>query len=156
MMSFEGFYVVLNAVDGDGMMVVPKNTDELIEIRLYGIDAPEVKKCKKLKLDEKITRKPGAFLMMLGKMSMKFLIELIPPGTEIEVRQESKNRIDVYGRKLAYVYLKDGRCVNEELIRNGYAKPYTEIFCEELHHYQNLSIFAKQGKKGLYTLTDAF
>jgi micrococcal nuclease len=32
---------------------------------------------------------------------------------------------DRYGRLLAYVYLDDGKFVNEEIIKNGYAYPMT-------------------------------
>lgn len=59
------------------------------------------------------THLPTQLLLMLGRLSLNFLIELIPPGTKLTVKIESKDPLDIYGRTLAYVYLPDGRCVNE-------------------------------------------
>jgi micrococcal nuclease len=70
--------------------------------------------------------------MLLGIMSLNFLIELIPPGTKLTVKTETKNCLNVYGRTLAYVYRTDGRYINEIMIAEGYAKPYSRFDCNEL------------------------
>lgn len=126
------------------------------EIRFLGIDAPEIKKCRKLIQDERETHIPGQLLMLLGRTSLNFLIELIPPGTKLSIKIESKNQQDIYGRTLAYVYLPDGRCVNEIMITEGYAKPYNRFYCEELTNYQILNMKAKNEKKGLYRIINSF
>jgi micrococcal nuclease len=156
MIHFKGFYKILSIVDGDGMVVSNLNTSELIEIRLYGIDAPEVKKCRKLLLDEKVTRKPGSFLIKLGLLSKNYLSSIAPINTTVSIYQETKNKIDMYGRTLAYAYLPDGICINEQMIKEGYAKPLNEYYCNQLGSYQYLSNFARQGKKGLYNITQEF
>ena len=146
----------VKAVDGDGIIVkdIFNNSEE--EIRFLGIDAPEIKQCNKLIQDERETHIAGQLLMMLGRKSLNFLIELIPPGTKLTVKTESKESSDIYGRTLAYVYLPDGRCVNEIMVAEGYAKPYSRFYCSELTNYQILNMKAKNEKKGLYAIVDNY
>lgn len=150
------FHFLSRAVDGDGLILknILNNSEE--EIRFLGIDAPEIKPCKKLIQDERETHMAGQLLMMLGRQSFNFLIELIPPGTKLIVKTESKESSDIYGRTLAYVYLPDGRCVNEIMIAEGYAKPYSRFYCSELTNYQILNMKAKNEKKGLYGVVESF
>ena len=146
----------VKAVDGDGIIVkdIFNNSEE--EIRFLGIDAPEIKQCNKLIQDERETHIAGQLLMMLGRKSLNFLIELIPPGTKLTVKTESKESSDIYGRTLAYVYLPDGRCVNEIMVAEGYAKPYSRFYCSELANYQILNMKAKNEKKGLYAIVENY
>ncbi len=150
------FHFLSRAVDGDGLILknILNNSEE--EIRFLGIDAPEIKPCKKLIQDERETHMAGQLLMMLGRQSFNFLIELIPPGTKLIVKTESKNYLDIYGRTLAYVYMPDGRCVNEIMVAEGYAKPYSRFYCRELTNYQILNMKAKNEKKGLYAMVHDF
>ncbi len=147
---------VTNVVDGDGFIVRNVLTNEEFEIRLLGIDAPEIKKCPKLFQDEKETHIPGALLMQLGYMSFHFLLSKIPKDSTVTIFQEPKNLIDIYGRVLAYVYLADGTCINELMMENGYAKPYNKSFCTELADYQKLYNQAKKDKKGLFKMVRKF
>ena len=142
--------------DGDGLIVKDLNGKHKEEIRFLGIDAPESKQCRKLIQDERETHLPGQLLLLLGRMSLNFLIELIPPGTKLTVKTENKNYLDIYGRTLAYVYLSDGRSVNEILVSEGYAKPYNRYYCCKLTNYQILNMKAKNEKKGLYAIVDNF
>ena len=93
---------------------------------------------------------------MLGRLSLNFLIELIPPGTKLTVKTDSKDSLDIYGRTLAYVYFPDGRCINEILVSEGYAKPYSRYYCNELTNYQILNKKAKNERKGLYRMVNSF
>ena len=142
--------------DGDGLIVKDIFGQNKEELRFLGIDAPESKQCRKLLQDERETHLPGQLLLLLGRMSLNFLIELIPPGTKLTVQTENKDPLDIYGRTLAYVYLPDGRCVNEVLVSEGYAKPYSRYYCCELTNYQILNIKAKNEKKGLYSLVENY
>ena len=150
------FLILSRAVDGDGLILknILNNSEE--EIRFLGIDAPEIKQCRKLIQDERETHMAGQLLMMLGRKSLNFLIELIPPGTKLSVKTESKNNLDIYGRTLAFVYLPDGRCVNEIMVAEGYAKPYSRFYCSELTNYQILNMRAKNEKRGLYAVVDNY
>lgn len=142
--------------DGDGLILVDSSGDNFEEIRFLGIDAPESKPCRKLQQDERETHMAGQLLLMLGRKSLNFLIELIPPGTKLTIKTETSDPLDIYGRTLAYVYLPDGRCVNEILVSEGYAKPYDRFYCAELPNYQVLNMVAKNEKKGLYGVVDRF
>jgi micrococcal nuclease len=50
------------------------------------------------------------------------------------------------------VFLKDGTCVNETLIREGYAKPYSRYYCEALPEFQAIAFTAKIQKRGLFEI----
>lgn len=147
---------IVNVVDGDGMIVEDIFTKEQEEIRLLGIDAPEIKRCRKLKQDEKMLRMPGELLMHLGRISHKYFIDIARRGENVTIAQEKGKEQDFYGRTLAYVYLKDGTCVNEQMIKEGYAKPFNDYICDELHRYQILNIKAKNKKAGLYKIVKDF
>ena len=149
-------FKITKIVDGDGVFVenIFENTE--IEIRMYGIDAPEIKKCRKLYQDEKETQIPGSLLVELGIKSLQFLNNYLLVGTNCTLVQEQKNTSDVYGRFLAYIILPSGEVLNETLIKEGYAKPYDKIYCSELGKYQEFNLLAKQNKKGLYSYVDKF
>lgn len=148
-------YTILKVVDGDGFLVINSRGVEE-EVRLYGIDAPELKKCSKLLQDEKETHLPGQLLMELGRLSLHFLLELCPPGTPCTLVQEPNNTTDPYGRKLAYAYLPNGSCINEKIVRAGYAKPYSKVFCQQLPYYQELHLEARAAQKGLFQWVSSF
>ena len=147
---------VVQVVDGDGLIAKNKLTNEQFEIRLLGIDAPEIKKCPKLLQDERETHIPGALLMQLGFMSFKYMLKKMPVGSNITMQQEPKSIIDTYGRHLAYVFLNDGSCINQTMVENGYAKPYNKFHCQELAAYQKLFNNARKQKKGLFKLVKKF
>jgi micrococcal nuclease len=143
-------YEVVKIVDGDGLIVRNIFTKKEEEIRLYGIDAPEITLCVKLKQDERETHIPASLLMTLGYRSYNFLKELVLHGTIVTIVQEESNLIDKYGRTLAYIILPDGRTINEILLEEGFVKPYDKIYCEKLPIYQDIYLKAKGRKKGLF------
>lgn len=55
-----------------------------------------------------------------GTLARNALAALLPSGSEIRLELDEESR-DKRGRLLAYVFLPDGRMVNEMLIRQGYA-----------------------------------
>lgn len=146
----------IKVVDGDGLIAQNILTNEEFEIRLLGIDAPEIKPCQKLYQDERESHLPGALLIQLGFMSFKYMINLIPPQTNITLLQEPKNLKDKYNRHLAYVVLPNGVVLNELMIKEGFAKPYNKFFCSELGNYQRLFQTARKSKKGLHKITSKF
>ena len=88
---------ILKVVDGDGIIVRNIFDDKEFEIRFLGIDAPELKSCKKLKKDEIETNLAAQFLMELGRKSFNFLLEIAPPNTNISIIIEYKNVLDPFG-----------------------------------------------------------
>ena len=149
-------HIVAKVVDGDGLFVYDIFSKKEIEIRLLGIDAPELKKCRKLIQDERETHLPGQLLMELGLSSFNYLLSLAPKDTIISFVTENSNNTDPYGRTLAYVFLPDGTCINEEMIKSGYAKPFDKYYCTQLSHYKQLSIFAKGEQRGNYSRVQQF
>lgn len=147
---------VVKVVDGDGIIVANLFNKEEEEIRLLGIDAPEIKRCRKLVQDEKETHLPGQLLIDLGIMSFNRLKDLVPIGSNISLILQAKNQYDSYGRTLAYVFLEDGSCINEIMLSEGFAKPYTHFDCFMQYEYQLLFNDARVYKKGLLGMVSAF
>jgi micrococcal nuclease len=145
---------IAKVVDGDGIIARNIFDNNEIEIRFLGIDAPELKICKKLKQDERETHLAGQFLMELGRKSLKYLLEIAPPNTNISISFEENNILDLYGRTLAYVYLEDGTCLNEKMVLEGYAKPFNRFYCKELTKYQILNLRARNEQKGLFAISN--
>lgn len=143
-------------VDGDGIILEGIITKKQIEVRFLGIDAPELKYCDKIKKDEKELHVPAALLIKLGFLSLNFLKNQVNLGDECSLVQEQNNLMDKYGRHLGYLVLKDGRVLNEIMIKEGYAKPYNDVFCEKLPIYQEFNLQAKNAKIGLYALINHF
>lgn len=147
---------VVKVVDGDGLIVRDILTKVEEEIRLYGIDAPELTRCRKLKQDESETQIAGSLLMKLAYESYDFMRSIIKAGDQVYILQEANNLKDRYGRTLAYIELENGKILNEVMVEAGYAKAYNKIICSELPKYQQLSLNAKTNKKGLYLYVDQF
>jgi len=147
---------ITKVVDGDGLFVVNPFNKQEEEIRFLGIDAPEIRRSKKLQQDERETHLPGQLLLLLGKKSKDFLNSIAPVGTSVTIQLEKPHSIDSFGRTLAYVFLPDGTCLNELMIKEGFAKPYSRYYCEALADFQQINIFAKSNRKGLYQTVNDF
>jgi micrococcal nuclease len=143
-------------VDGDGIILEDTITNNQFEVRFYGIDAPELKICKKIIKDEKELHIPAQLLMKLGFLSLDFLKTQIGINESCTLIQEIKNTEDKYQRQLGYLILNDGRVLNQIMVENGFAKPYNDIFCEMLPTYQELNLQAKSSKTGLYSIVNNF
>lgn len=149
-------YEIVKVVDGDGIIAKNIISNKQEEIRLYGIDAPELTPCKKLKQDERETNLSGRFLMELAYQSYEYLRIQAKIGMRITLIQEVGKEQDLYGRTLAYVILPNGNNLNEIMVESGFAKPYDKLYCCQLPKYQELNLSAKTRKKGLYLLVDRF
>ncbi len=126
-------YKVLYVSDGDTIAVKKlennRETGNLIKVRLFGIDAPE------LKQDH-------------GYESKEFLIGLIR-GKNVRIEGEKKDR---YGRLLGTVYYKNEN-INEKMVMTGNAWWYESYDKNNLKmkEYQEnaqkkkLGIFSKKG-----------
>lgn len=148
--------IIKRFVDGDGLIAEDYYTKNEFEIRLYGIDAPEIKYCNKIKRDEKELHLPATLLIKLGYESFDFFKSNLKIGEVCTLVQEENNLTDKYGRTLGYLILYNGIVMNEIMIKEGYAKPYNDVFCEMLPMYQLWNLKAKTAKKGLYAIVDKF
>lgn len=98
---------VVKVVDGDTIEV--RIDGKLESVRLIGIDAPEI---------EGNTKENGI-------ESKNYLVNLI--GNE-KVRleaDETQDDRDIYDRLLRYVFLKNGKMINEIMIETKMAREYT-------------------------------
>jgi micrococcal nuclease len=127
-----------------------------VKIRLLGIDAPEIKDCRKLRQDERELHLPDQLLIELGYQSKNYLHQLLPKETAITFITEVDNEVDLFGRTLAYVFTNEETCINEKLINNGYAKPYNKFYSTQLSKYQQLNHVARIEKNGLYSKVSSF
>ena len=99
---------------------------------------------------------PASLLIKLGFQSLEFLKTNVYLGDLCTLVQEENNLVDKYGRLLGYLILSDGRVLNEIMIKEGYAKPYNNVFCEMLPLYQEWNLQAKINLKGLYSIVNKF
>lgn len=94
---------VVRVVDGDTIVVALGGRD--VRVRLIGVDTPE-------------TKHPSVGVQCFGPEASRYLENLVE-GKRVRLVYDV-DRLDRYGRTLAYVYL--GRAfVNLELVRRGYA-----------------------------------
>lgn len=132
----DGFLLVTKVVDGDTFWA-DDGTSKGLKIRLIGVDAPESRKTFK--------KEVGYF----GKEAKTYLTNLLS-GKSVRLEYDF-NRIDQYGRTLAYVYLKDGTFVNAELVKNGFAMtltiPPNVKFADE---FVKLQEEARKNNRGLW------
>lgn len=150
------FWIVEEVLDGDSLKVKQEFTQERREIRLYGLDAPEVHLSRKMREDEAKTGIPASLLLQYGLMSLDYVLQVCPPGTRITLLTELDNRTDFWLRDLAYIILPTGECLNELLINKGFAKASHSYYCSMLAEYQQLNFLAKQNKAGIYLFIDVF
>jgi len=124
------FHQVLRVVDGDTLEI-----ESIGEVRLIGVDTPELYH----------PLKPVQFFAREASDLVKELVSGL--SVRLEYDREKK---DKYGRTLAYVYLPDGRCLNEEIIRRGYGYAYTRFPFKYLMKYRQLEAQARAEGLGLW------
>ncbi|MCD4676686.1 MAG: thermonuclease family protein [Desulfobacula sp.] len=116
---------VVSIADGDTIRVI-QNSKQYI-VRLYGIDTPE---------------KNQDF----GQKAKKFTSDMVF-GHQVKVIPYDMDR---YGRTIGVVYV-DQKCLNEELIKNGFAWVYkkycSKSFCNK---WLKLEQVARENKFGLW------
>ena len=119
--------VVVSVYDGDTITV---RTDETIKIRLYGIDAPELKQ-------------------PFGQASKQAMSGLVF-GKKVTVMPDKKDR---YGRTIARVEA-DGRDVSVQVVETGMAHWY-EQYAKRDTEMQSAQTKAKSAKLGIWSVPDA-
>lgn len=130
-----GLYNVVHYDDGDTIIIDMNGTNETL--RFIGVDTPE-------------THDPRKPIQCYGPEAAAYTKKLISDaGNKVRLSSdpESTNR-DRYDRLLRYIYLPDGRLVQDELVKNGYAFyypyfPYTKS--AQIKADQDAAIAAKRG-----------
>jgi micrococcal nuclease len=101
---------IVRVVDGDTIRVLVGGREQYV--RLLGIDTPE-------------THRPGVAIECGGPEASRHLATLLPAGTAVGLEPDpGQDRVDRYGRLLAYVRLPGGRLAEEEQVVAGWATVY--------------------------------
>jgi micrococcal nuclease len=122
------YCLVERVIDGDTLVCEGGQ-----RVRLLLIDTPE--------MDQ------GEF----GRLAREALLELLPPGTSSPMEFDVQ-RLDRYGRTLAYLYLPDGRMANLELARRGYAVVLS--YPPNIRHIDEMRsavVEAREARRGLWS-----
>lgn len=122
---------VINVIDGDTIAIDKDNQT----VRLLGIDAPE-------------TNHPNYPVQKFGQEAKKFLKQKIE-FKKIKVEYNVEKKYDVYNRLLAYIYL-NGKLINAEMIKLGYAYVYTNNECLKKKEFLILESVARKFKRGVW------
>ena len=152
----ETHWQIDEVLDGDSIIICNRFTHLKKEIRLYGLDAPEVKINRKMKEDEQKSSLPAELLLQFGLQSLHFVLSVAPPKTAVTIITEQDNFYDYWNRQLGYVILPNGECLNDLLLINGYAKAMHQYFCSKLAHYQILNREAQLNELGIYSQVKRF
>ena len=152
----ETHWQIDEVLDGDSIIICNRFTHLKKEIRLYGLDAPEVKINRKMIEDEKKSSLPAELLLQFGLQSLHFVLSVAPPKTAVTIITEQDNFYDYWNRQLGYVILPNGECLNDLLLINGYAKAMHQYFCSKLAHYQILNREAQLNELGIYSQVKRF
>ncbi len=128
-----GPFRVVRVLDGDTIVL---DNDEIV--RLIGVDAPEIHHSE-------------IPVQRFGKEATEFLKQFIE-GFECTLEYEPDDIRDQYGRLLAYVFV-EGRLVNAEIIRRGYAYAYTRFPFRRRAEFIALEHEARRHQYGLWHLS---
>jgi endonuclease YncB( thermonuclease family) len=124
----------VQAISGDTIVVDCRG--EQIIVRLYGIDAPD--------LGMKYHEHSRAILDKIMTTKQTYVVG----------QSASKKFKDQYGRHVALVY-KDGICINEEMVKQGYAFVYEGNCAISLcNEWKSAEVGAEFYHWGLWTLVD--
>lgn len=121
---------VVKVYDGDTIKILLNKKVE--KVRLIGIDCPE--------------RHEKGFWQALN-FTKRLLLH-----RKVLIEYDNEKR-DKYGRLLAYVFLEDGKFVNEEILKEGHGKfiliPPNDKYKERLKIAEDL---AKKNNKGIWKI----
>ena len=152
----ETHWQIEEVLDGDSIIISHRYSQLQKEIRLYGLDAPEVKLNRKMIEDEEKSHLPAQLLLQFGLQSLHFVLSVAPPKTAVTIITEQDNYYDYWNRQLGYVILPNGECLNDLLLINGYAKATQQYYCGRLAEYQAMNRQAQLNGVGLYSSVERF
>jgi micrococcal nuclease len=131
----EDTYRVARVVDGDTLLLVNR-----ARVRLVGVNCPE-------------SVKPDHPVEPFGMEASDFTNQFVFQQDGIVRLQFDRERVDQYGRFLAYVWVGD-KLLNEELIRHGLGKaltgyPYSESMKRRFRRAEEA---ARAARRGIWSL----
>ena len=131
-------FLVVKVVDGDTLdLAVPDRDQPYTRIRLWGVDTPE-------------TKHSPTGEMYYGPEASAFTRDLTLDQQVTVSLEPTKNTRGKYQRLLAYLYLPDGRMLNELLLTQGYAYADVRFPHQFRDRFLTLQQEARSQKKGLW------
>jgi len=141
---------VTRVIDGDTIQALYGGVGN--RIRLIGIDTPESRVNRKAKKDKyaNMSEHDTKTIIEMGKKAKAYVDGLLKREDMITI-EVGVQEMDKYGRLLGYVYLSNGKMLNEEIVKAGYAvimtiPPNVKYKDRFLIAYQE----AKEDKRGLW------
>ena len=129
---FDTWRKCVKVIDGDTIKI-----DQNEIVRLIGVDSPE-------------SKDPDAPIEYFAEEALQFTKKLVE-GKNVKLEFDF-DRIDTYGRTLAYIFLEDGTFVNAEIIKYGYGYAYKRFPFKYLDEFVLLEKKAQEKKSGLWSL----
>jgi micrococcal nuclease len=130
-----GLYSINHFIDGDTISVNMNGAAQ--SIRLIGVDTPE-------------THKPNMPVQCYGEAAAAFTKATIGNDRVRLIADSESDDRDVYGRLVRYVYLPDGRDLDELLVQNGYGFAYIYFPFTRSAQFASDQITAQKQHKGLW------
>ena len=140
--------LVTRIIDGDVIQVLYGGVEK--RVRLIGIDAPESRIDRKALKDANMSEHDIEAIVEMGAKAKAYVNGLIKRGNFITIEFDEKE-MDRYGRLLCYVYLSNGKMLNEEIVKAGYANvkaipPNVKYKDRFLNAFE----YAKESERGLW------
>ena len=138
--------VVTRVVDGDTVDVIFAD-GSTERVRLLGIDTPETFSPNNAYEYEGVTN--TSCLDDWGGRASQFAKTMLEGQTINVISDPGANGRDVYGRLLAYIQL-NGKDFNATMVRNGFARVYTEGQSSRMAEYISDEVTAQSNAVGLW------
>lgn len=140
---------VVRVVDGDTLEITLKGKTE--KVRLIGSTPLRNSSLTKLRRDVEHTGQDEATIKQLGERVSTFTKNLVHAGDTVELEYGQERR-DRYERLLAFVWLANGKMLNETIICEGYTNaliryPFREDYMERFRVCERT---AREQGKGLW------
>jgi micrococcal nuclease len=120
----------IRVVDGDTIVL-----DGNEKVRLIGIDSPELNDSR-------------ATVRQLAEKCYEFARSIIE-GRRVRLEYD-QDRVDKYGRTLAYIYLENGTFINAEMVKQGFAYAYVKYPFKHMDDFRRYEQEARQNSRGLW------
>ena len=139
---------VTRVIDGDVIQIIYGGVEK--RVRLIGIDAPESRIDRKALKDANMSEHDIEAIVEMGAKAKAYVNGLIKRGNFITIEFDIKE-MDRYGRLLCYVYLSNGKMLNEEIVKAGYANvKATPPNVKYEDRFLNAFKYAKESERGLW------
>lgn len=131
-------FKVVNVVDGDTVdLDIHDGKYDHTRVRLLGVDTPE-------------TKSERYDVMYYGPEATEFVKKLVSGKRVTVILDSISPSRDRYGRLLAWLEIKNGVCVNAEIVRGGFGYTDLRFDNDRFDEFVQLQEAAVSGKVGLW------